>query len=351
RRCPKCQGTHQERICPTTICFRCQGTGHLANTCNRPLRCQKCGEEGHTDRRCNSETVRRAQPSQRQAQNNVVQFMSDTSYESEEDQDVMEVYPVATGARPGRPARNITPYKKPMVSKKGKEPETIISGKPREDTSMDQDEPELGQKIQDMIREGQQTEQKEEKKTRHTRKFEYNIFNTISKTTVEIPIKDLIENSLYKQQIKRGLMDNGPKYEEVTQVNRASLKDQDDQPKKSSAYVNCYIEDEQAATIVDSGSSGNLVSHLFVKRIGWEVEAETRQTMNVADGYTAIPLGQVFDLPIRFGKVTIPADAIVVDTEAYDMILGNDWLESIMTVIDIGKRKIRITWKGRNFEM
>ena len=119
-----------------------------------------------------------------------------------------------------------------------------------------------------MIREGQQTEQREEKKQCRTRKFEYNIFDTISKTTVEIPIKDLIENPLYKQQIKWGLMDNGPKYEEVTQVNRASLKDQDDQPKKSSAYVNCYIEDEQAAAIVDSGSSGNLFSHLFLKRIG-----------------------------------------------------------------------------------
>src|SRR5437588_3386919 len=213
--------------------------------------------------------------------------MSDTSYESEEDSDVMEVYPVATGSRPGRPARNTIPYKKPMTTKKRKEPETIISRKPREDITMEQDEPELGQKIQDMIREGQQTEQKEEKKQRYTRKFEYNIFDTISKTTVEIPIKDLIENPLYKQQIKQGLMDNGLKYEEVTQVNRASLKDQDDQLKISSAYVNCYIEDEQAAAIVDSGSSGNLVLHLFVKRNGWEVEAETKQTMRIDVGYTS----------------------------------------------------------------
>src|SRR5205085_761510 len=53
RRYSKYQGTHQERIYSTTICFRYQGTGHLANTCNRPLRCQKCGKEGHTDRRCN----------------------------------------------------------------------------------------------------------------------------------------------------------------------------------------------------------------------------------------------------------------------------------------------------------
>src|SRR5437588_6631248 len=92
RRCLKCQGTHQERICPTTICFRCQGTEHLANTCNNLLRCQKCGKEGHIDRRCNSKTTRVAQPPQRQAQNNIMQFMSDTSYESEEDSDVMKVY-------------------------------------------------------------------------------------------------------------------------------------------------------------------------------------------------------------------------------------------------------------------
>src|SRR4051812_820917 len=72
RRCPKCQETHQERICPTMICFRYQGTGHLANTCNNPLRCQKCSEEGYTDRRYNSETTRIAQPPQHQAQNNVV---------------------------------------------------------------------------------------------------------------------------------------------------------------------------------------------------------------------------------------------------------------------------------------
>src|SRR5437588_11653032 len=55
RRCPKCQGTHQKRICLTTIYFRCQGTGHLVNTYNNPLRCQKYSEEGYMDRRCNLE--------------------------------------------------------------------------------------------------------------------------------------------------------------------------------------------------------------------------------------------------------------------------------------------------------
>ena len=73
--------------------------------------------------------------------------------------------------------------------------------------------------------------------------------------------------------------------------------------------------------------------------------------MNIVDGYITILFGWVFDLPIQFEKVTIPVDTIIVDTEVYNMILGNDWLESIMTIVDIDKWKMRITWKGRNFEM
>ena len=83
-----------------------------------------------------------------------MQFISDISYESEEDSDIIEVYPGATGSRPGHPARNTIPYKKPMTSKKGKEPETEILRILREDITMEQDELELSQKIQDMIREG-----------------------------------------------------------------------------------------------------------------------------------------------------------------------------------------------------
>ena len=80
--------------------------------------------------------------------------MLDISYKSEEDLNIMEVYSVTIGSRPDHLARNTIPYKKPMTSKKGKEPEVITSRKLREDTNIEQDELELGQKIQDMIREG-----------------------------------------------------------------------------------------------------------------------------------------------------------------------------------------------------
>jgi hypothetical protein len=41
----------------------------------------------------------------------------------------------------------------------------------------------------------------------------------------------------------------------------------------------------------------------------------------------------------------------VVDTPDYDMIFGNDWLEWIQTVIDLGKRKMKFTWKNRTLKI
>src|SRR4051794_36783632 len=68
--------------------------------------------------------------------------------------------------------------------------------------------------------------------------------------------------------------------------------------------------------------------------------------MVVADGHEVVPLRMVFDLPIQFGTTTIPFTAIVVDTDTYDVVLGNDWLDHVGAVIDIRRRKLTIEWKS-----
>jgi hypothetical protein len=146
RRCPKCQGTHMERICPDTVCFRCNRKGHLASTCNEQLRCSKCGENGHTERRCNSESSRMAQPA-RNNQSNVVRFEVEDPVELIS---AIEAYPVASGSKPGRPARTPSPYRRPATQQKGKEPEVVIPV--RRTTPMEEiEEPDIGQKIQEII--------------------------------------------------------------------------------------------------------------------------------------------------------------------------------------------------------
>ena len=76
-----------------------------------------------------------------------------------------------------------------------------------------------------------------------------------------------------------------------------------------------------------------------------------RQTLIVADGHTAVPVGKVRDLPTRFGKLIVPVPAIVVDTTSYDLVIGNDWLKKVQVIIDLGARKMRIQWKGRKYDI
>src|SRR6201985_1103138 len=103
--------------------------------------------------------------------------------------------------------------------------------------------------------------------------------------------------------------------------------------------------------IIDTGAGGCIISKVMLERLGWEIEEVTSMTIVVADRHIAIPLGKIHELPIRFGKLIIPTSAIVVDTTSYDLVIGNNWLKRTRAVVDLGASKMRITWKGRKYEI
>lgn len=86
-------------------------------------------------------------------------------------------------------------------------------------------------------------------------------------------------------------------------------------------------------------------------QLGWEIKATTRQTIIIADGCRDMPLEKVTNLPIRFSKLIIPMNAIIVDTTSYDLVIGNDWLTKVRDIINIDAQKIYIYWKGRYYEI
>src|SRR5947209_5801025 len=55
----------------------------------------------------------------------------------------------------------------------------------------------------------------------------------------------------------------------------------------------------------------------------------------------AIPLGKLFEVPVRFGKVTIPVDMIVIQTITYEIILGNEWLKKAHAIVDLNGEKMK----------
>src|SRR3954468_6913251 len=73
--------------------------------------------------------------------------------------------------------------------------------------------------------------------------------------------------------------------------------------------------------------------------------------MIIADGHIAKPLGRVFELPIQFGPMVISGGAMVVDTDSYELVLGNSCLKKVQAILDFGALKIRFHWKRRTFDM
>src|SRR5437588_2049253 len=124
-----------------------------------------------------------------------------------------------------------------------------------------------------------------------------------------------------------------------------------DELEHSSAYTQCYIEGRPTPAIVDSRAGGVILSEATMKELGWRIEAPIRQMMIVTDGHCSRPLGRVFELPIQFGPMIIPITAIVVDTDSYDLVLGNTWLRKVRAILDFGALKMRFTWKGRTFDV
>ena len=130
----------------------------------------------------------------------------------------------------------------------------------------------------------------------------------------------------------KGLGEAAPRFE-IVEVNTMQQSDDEesdeDVPKKSSAYSQCQLEDQILPCIIDTVAGSCIISQAMLDRIRWEIDGPTRQILIVADGYTAVLIGKVKDLPIRFRKLIILTQAIVVDTTSYDLVIGNDWLKKI----------------------
>src|SRR5437588_7972265 len=166
-----------------------------------------------------------------------------------------------------------------------------------------------------------------------------------------------------KQQIRTGLANVKPGYK-VVEMNLAKIhkreeeeleeewdEEERDEPEHSSAYTQCYIKGRPTPAIVDSGAGGVILSEVTMKELGWHIKVPIRQTMIIADRHCSRPLGQVFELPIQFRPMIIPITAIIVDTDSYDLVLGNIWLRKVRTILDFRALKMRFTWKGRTFDV
>ena len=345
-----------------TKCYRCNQEGHQAANCSLPDTrvCKRCGEGGHGASRCQAETNRIAQPNRYQMQLNPITFaeqdFATDNEQDDEEYEYVEAFAADTARRPGRP-KKAAPYTtaRPKVIKKREEKKTDGI---EEDELLEEQIKEIVQADTDTATNADtiMSESAKEQKLRKSKKYHLNVWEEVSQMTIPVKVGQLAEIPTFRQQMRNGLSKAGPAFEvvQINQMNTGEEEDSDDEEdytRKSSAYSQCQVEDHTVACIIDTGAGGCTISKTFLDEIGWEIDGPTKQTLIVADGYAAVPLGKVYDLPIRFGKLVIPITAIVVDTTSYDLVIGNTWLTKANAIIDMGARKMRLHWKGRKYEI
>jgi hypothetical protein len=95
-----------------------------------------------------------------------------------------------------------------------------------------------------------------------------------------------------------------------------------------------------AAILFDSGASHSYISEAFVRRIGLRMHdaADDLEHVTLADGTTA-PIQGVCSAHISLQHFRASAELLVVSLDdAYDLILGDAWLQQYGAVLDFGTR-------------
>jgi deoxyuridine 5'-triphosphate nucleotidohydrolase len=307
------------------------------------ITCYKCGEEGHISRECQSKTGRRAQPSNRNRRpephtNTICKIFTDK--DSEED---YQVYTAALPRKVGHPKGSTKPYEKEKTRPT------------KQATTPSVKDVQFKEEIEQIIEanDDEMQDTTPARRLRKSKKYEVNVFDKMAEMPAPITLRQLWQVSpVARQQTREGLSKSVPT-SEVVEVNKITETEEqtEEEDEHTSLTATCQVEETVVTAVVDTGSGVTIVSKPMVDRLEWEIEAATKRKFIVADGHKAVPLGRIFNVPIKFGPVTLPVHVLVVDTDSYDLVIGMDWLTKANATIDTNAMKMHIEIRGRRFEV
>ena len=89
-------------------------------------------------------------------------------------------------------------------------------------------------------------------------------------------------------------------------------------------YCDAYVENHPIYLIIDTGSTGSLITKGFLDKIGRKIQESSSVNMVDVNGGKKRSLGKIRNLPINIKGITIPVDVDVSESTNYTVIVGND---------------------------
>jgi hypothetical protein len=119
------------------------------------------------------------------------------------------------------------------------------------------------------------------------------------------------------------------------------------------APLKCYINinGSKIKAIVDSGAAGTILSRHAMEQIGYQIEETTNRNIISANGNRNKTLGKIKDLPIQIEDNVIPIDVEVMETNAYNILIGNDWLSKADATYNWKNHQLTVNWRNKTTEV
>lgn len=112
------------------------------------------------------------------------------------------------------------------------------------------------------------------------------------------------------------------------------------------------VNGRSALFLVDSGSSGDFISHSFVAKYGMSASPlSEHQQITLADGTTQSALGCAHGARISIDDYDDCFDLTILPLSNYDVILGMPWLEQVNPIIHWREKRIEFSKSGINHQI
>ena len=94
------------------------------------------------------------------------------------------------------------------------------------------------------------------------------------------------------------------------------------------------MDRQEIELILDSGSSGSVVTKKFLEKVGRKIDQPSNINMIGIHGDRKKALGEVTHLPIIIKNAELPINVVVSEAQDYDVLVGNDWFIKYQATLD-----------------
>jgi len=207
------------------------------------------------------------------------------------------------------------------------QPNAVIDiGEWEDDLQKDQDD-QMAEAGPSKTSEQNKVEQKKKKKGKAvlsvlaSKAVPYDVIEDLANTKANITFAQLIEASP-SQRIK---MSKGMRKPiQKRKPTRKTAMYGNNKVRTTSAWCEARVGKALIDLVIDTGASGCVVSHDFLKRNDIKIQRQSHISMSDINGVSTKPLGAIDDLPITVDGVVIPAEVDVTEARTYSVIVGMD---------------------------